>query len=70
MYFYFHGSFFFSFFLSVVGCGTLHFYSGFSVNALAGVEILVRLLWPSSAWQAKPRPTSSNVWKALAVLRA
>ena len=29
------------FFFSVVGCGTLHFYSGFSVNALARVEILV-----------------------------
>ena len=28
---------------------------GFSVNALAGVENLVRLLWPS-VLQAKPRP--------------
>ena len=36
MYFYFYGSFFF---LSVVGCGTLRFYSGCSVNALAGVGI-------------------------------
>ena len=29
------------FFSSVVAGGTLHFYSGFSVNDLAGVEILV-----------------------------
>ena len=33
--------FFFFFFISIVGCGTLHFYSDFSVNALARVEILV-----------------------------
>ena len=36
--------FFFFFFFCVVGCiasGTSHFYSGFSVNVLAGVEILV-----------------------------
>ena len=38
MYLYFQGSFiFFFFFFGVVGCDTLHFYSGFSVNALTGV---------------------------------
>ena len=36
IYIYFHRPFF-----SVVAGGTLHFYSGFSVNDLAGVEILV-----------------------------
>ena len=39
--FYFQGALLF---FGVVGCiasGTLHFYAGFSVNALAGVEILV-----------------------------
>ena len=65
MYFYFHGSCFFLFFFffffvlflffRVDASGTLHFYSGFSVNPLEGVEILVYLLWPST-WQAKPRP--------------
>ena len=33
--------FFFFFFYSAVAGGTLHFYSFFSVNDLAGIEILV-----------------------------
>ena len=44
--------FFFFFFFSVFGCtasGTLHFYSGFSVNS-----DMVWIFWPS-AWQPKPR---------------
>ena len=42
-------------FLYVVAGGTSHFYSFFSVNVLARVDVLVRQHWPL-AWQAKHRP--------------
>ena len=39
----------------VLRCGTLHFYSGFSINAVKGVDILIWFLWLSLASQTQAK---------------